>query len=355
MFLLRLQLALAVFALLAASSTRSHAQAALLMEEPYAFFGTVNPTGHNAIYFERICTETPVKLRRCQPGELGAVISRYHGIEGYDWIAIPLVPYFYAVEKPSEVPASVNRETVTRIRNRYREAHLLSLGEDLPPGNFTRAGWTQLVGMAYERRTYAFRFETTPQQDDALIARLNAGPNSSHFSLLFNNCADFARGILNFYFPRTFQRSIFPDAGMTTPKQIAYKLVRYTRKHPETQLTVFEIPQVPGYRRQSRSTKDIAESLTTTVYAVPIVLVNPYLAGGLFADYLARGRYHLIPRHPETLGPDNLLPLTAPARAAQNPDSAGMQAPSAAVSGSPETQAPEPANSGLREIKAIHE
>jgi hypothetical protein len=32
-----------------------------------------------------------------------------------------------------------------------------------------------------------------------------------------------------------------------------------------------------------------------------------------------------------------------------------MQAPSAAVSGSPETQAPEPANSGLREIKAMHE
>ena len=35
------------------------AQAALLMEEPYGFFGTLNPTGHNAIYFERVCAETP--------------------------------------------------------------------------------------------------------------------------------------------------------------------------------------------------------------------------------------------------------------------------------------------------------
>jgi hypothetical protein len=355
MFLMRLLLALAALALLAASSTRSHAQAALLMEEPYAFFGAVNPTGHNAIYFERICAETPVKLRRCQPGELGAVISRYHGIEGYDWIAIPLVPYFYAVEEPPQVPASVNRESVTRMRNRYREAHLLSLGEDLPPGNFTRAGWTQLVGMAYERRTYAFRFETTPDQDDALIAWLNAGPNSSHFSLLFNNCADFARGILNNYFPDTFKRSIFPDAGVTTPKQITYKLARYARKHPETRLTVFEIPQIPGYRRLSHSNKSIAESLTTTFYAIPVVLVNPYLAGGLFADYLARGRYHLIPSHPETLGPDNLLPLTAPVRTAQNPDSAGLQASSAAESGSAETREPATANSGLKEIKAMHE
>jgi hypothetical protein len=39
------------------------------MEEPYGFFGSVNPTGHNAVYFARICAETPVKLRRCQSGE----------------------------------------------------------------------------------------------------------------------------------------------------------------------------------------------------------------------------------------------------------------------------------------------
>ena len=60
---------------------RCHAQAALLMEEPYGFFGTVNPTGHTAIYFERICAETPV-LRRCHTGEIGAVVSRYQGING---------------------------------------------------------------------------------------------------------------------------------------------------------------------------------------------------------------------------------------------------------------------------------
>ncbi len=30
---------------------RGNAQAALLTEEPYGFFGTINPTGHNAIYF----------------------------------------------------------------------------------------------------------------------------------------------------------------------------------------------------------------------------------------------------------------------------------------------------------------
>jgi hypothetical protein len=87
--------------------------------------------------------------------------------------------------------------------------------------------------------------------------------------------------MLNDYFPRTFRRSIFPDAGMTTPKQITYKLVRFGRKNPGTELTVFEIPQIPGYRRRSHSAKGIDESFVTTIYAIPIALMNPYLAGGL--------------------------------------------------------------------------
>jgi hypothetical protein len=287
------------------------AQAALLLEEPYGFFGTVNPTGHVAIYFERICAETPLKLRRCEPGEMGTVIARYQGIAGYDWVAIPLIPYLYSVENASEVPDRVDHDTVVALRNKYRERYLEGLGTKLSPGNLFRGGWTQLVGAAYERRIYAFRFHTSLEQDDALIEWMNAGPNKSKFNLLFSNCADFARIILNQYFPRTFRRSIFPDAGMTTPKQITYKLKRYAHRHPEMQLTVFEIPQIPGYRRGSRSPKGIDESIVTTVYAVPLAIANPYLAGGLFVDYLIRGRYHLIPKDPEVLGPENMSALTA--------------------------------------------
>jgi hypothetical protein len=241
-------------------------------------------------------------------------------------VAIPLLPYLYAVEYPSGVPAHVDRDTVERLRNRYRETHLVSLGANLSAGNFVHGGWTQLVGAAYERRIYAFRFQTTAEQDDALIQKLNAGPNRTHFDLLFSNCADFSRVILNDYFPHTFKRSIFPDAGMTTPKQTTYRLVKYARKHPETQLTVFEIPQTPGYRRGSHSVKGIDESFITTVYAIPIAVMNPYLAGGLFVDYLVRGREHVIPKHPQILGPDNLSLLTAPTALAQNPASTGAPA-----------------------------
>jgi len=333
----------------------SYAQAALLLEEPYGFFGTVNPTGHNAIYFARICAETPVKLRRCGPGETGTVISRYQGIDKYDWLAMPLMPYLYSVDSPLDVPERINRDKVIAMRNRYREAHLMSLGTRLDEGNLVRGGWTELVGAAYERRIYAFRFETTPQQDDALIAKLNHGENRSHFELLYNNCADFARIVLNTYFPRTFRRTIFPDAGITTPKQNAYKLERYARRHPELQLSILEIPMVPGYERLRRSNSGIAEGLITSGYAIPLAIINPYLAGGIFVDYLVRGRFHLVPKHPPVMQPDDLLALTEPDREPQNPLSAGTQAAGAATTGIDPTQPGQAANSGLAENKGTHE
>src|SRR6185503_19024634 len=105
--------------LLALSCAQSQAQAALLLEEPYGFFGTINPTGHSAIYFSRMCAETPTKLRRCGAGESGTVIARYQGIGRYDWIAIPLIPYLYSEEAGAQVPDRVRREQVDLMRDRY--------------------------------------------------------------------------------------------------------------------------------------------------------------------------------------------------------------------------------------------
>lgn len=346
-------LALVAFSLLFWQA-RCRAQAALLIEEPYGFFGTVNPTGHTAIYFAHICAETPTKLRTCVPGEMGAVISRYSNVGGYDWVAIPLIPYLYSVEDLAEVPAHVDKATVDRMRDEYHEAHLMDLGNHVARGSFFTGGWSELIGVSYERRMYAFRFETTPAEDERFIAEMNARTNKSHFQLLFNNCSDFSRVILNKYFPRTFRRSIFPDAGMTTPKQIAYKLERYAKKHPELRLRIVEIPQVPGYRRLSRSNKSISESLVTTVYAVPIAIANPYLAGGLFVDYVVRGRYQLIPKDLEKLTPDTLTTLTSPGTRAENLLSASVQVHSAAAA-SGQFRSAETANPGLKETAGTHE
>ena len=297
------------FALLL-SAPRLFGQAALFLEQPYGVFGMVNPTGHAAVYLERVCADTPVHLRLCSPGETGVVISRYKGIAGYDWIAIPLIPYLYSVENAAAVPTQADQETVRRLRAHYREAYLMSLGDKLPPGNFFNGGWTELVGTAYDRRTYAFRFETSVEDDEKLIAQLNDRPNKSHFNILFQNRADFDRFVLNNYFPHRFGRTLFPDAGITTPKYISYALEKYAKRHPEMNLTILEIPQIPGSRRNSEAIHGVAESMIMNGYVIPIVILNPYVAGGLFADYLVRGRYKLVPKHPTKIGPGNLEELT---------------------------------------------
>lgn len=138
------------------------AEAALLVEEPYGAFGSGVPTGHAAIYLPQVCAVTPTQLRHCNPGELGVVISRYHRVAGRDWLAIPLLPYLYAVDHVEEVPAFADEATVRSLRDEYRRANLF-----------------------------------------------------------FHNCADFSRKVINFYHPGATHRSLTADLGITTPKQLA--------------------------------------------------------------------------------------------------------------------------------------
>ncbi len=315
---------LALILLAALGPARVRAQAALLMEEPYGLGGTFNPTGHDAVYFARICAATPVKLRRCRRGEMGAVIARYKNVAGYDWLAIPVIPYLYAVRSAGEVPAQAQRKAVTAMRRAYIAAHVLpQVDPSARSGSrgdnwYKRQNWYELAGSAYDRRIYAFRFNTTEKQDDAFIAHMNASRNRSHFSLVRNNCADFAAHVLDFYFPHAFHRRILPDAFITTPRENAWELERYARRHPGFELTIDEIPQVPGNRRPTRINKSVAESLVVSgdVLLAGVVLpyAGPYLAGTVCADFLAWGRYPLELKAAEVLSPESVAALeTGPA------------------------------------------
>ena len=319
---------LAAFAAMAQGCPGAQAQGALLLEDAAGFSSVLSPSGHVALYFARICADTPTRLRRCGPDELGTVISRYEGIKGRDWLAIPLLPHLYAVEDPLAVPSRVNHKTVAELRQTYHDAQLTVLG-DVPKGGRLMPGWNQLVGMAYERRIYAFRFETTPDQDDALIARLNDSPQVPHFNFITRNCADFVSDILNEYFPGGFKRRILPDAGITMPRQTAYQLERYARKHPEIHLQLMEIPQIPGYRRESGFSKSIAGSFVFTGDVIPLGLLNPYVAAGLVADYLIWGRYPLPRQHAQVLSPQTMATLagsTSPSLAKKTAGSEALEA-----------------------------
>jgi hypothetical protein len=258
----------------------AHAQATLLLEEPYSYDGTFAGTGHAAVYLSRICAETPTLLRRCGPDESGVVISRYHHLEGRDWAAVPLLPYLYAVDNPGDVPLYADTKLVAFLRHQYLRKIDLS-GTDA----------NQVVGSAYDRTTYGFRIETTPEQDDALIRKLNAETNRESYQLLKRNCADFAKQIIDFYYPHAVHRSIIGDLAVMTPKQAAKSLAHSAKRHPKMQLTTFIIPQVPGLKR-SKPVHGVIESVVLAKkYVTPVLLFHPVLVVGVEAAYWTGWRF----------------------------------------------------------------
>jgi hypothetical protein len=291
------------------------AQATLLLEEPYSYDGTFAGTGHAAVYLSRVCAETPTELRRCRAGENGVVISRYHGVAGRDWLAVPLMGYLYAVDHSDDVPLYADTELVALLRERYLGN--IALPPEKHAGDEPRY---QLAGSAYDRTLYGFRFATRPEQDDQLIRWLNSSPNSERYALLKRNCADFVKQIVNFYYPKAVHRSVIADLGVMTPKQAAKSLVHSGKRHPEMQLTTFIIPQVPGMKK-SKPVHGVIESLVLAKkYVTPVLLFHPFVIGTVEVAYWAgwrfnpaKGAYIFDPNSPD---PERSLerPLTAEQR-----------------------------------------
>jgi len=279
-----------------AQAARAHASVALLMEEPYGEFGALNPTGHSAVYLNHVCAASPTELRACRPGESGVVISRYHKIDNLDWVAIPLIPYLYAVGEIGQVPQSVDRAQVAALRDAYRRKHLLGLAPNGRHGTTPKGEWTQLVGSSYDRTIHGFEVTSTAKQDERFIALFNDRRNTGHFNLMFHNCADFSRSVMDIYLPHAVHRSIVADLGMTSPKQVARSLVQYGRKHPELEMSAFVIPQVPGSVKRSHPVDGVAQSLVKSKkYLIPMTILTPELTGGLVVAYMAEGRMKLPP------------------------------------------------------------
>ena len=280
------------------AGARAHArEAALLLEEPFGHFGGMTPTGHAAIYLSDVCAESPTELRGCLPGENGVVLSRYHHIDGYDWLAIPLIPYLYAVDDASQIPATASPGLETRLRDRYRREHLMALVPDDPKKEIPTGEWIQLVGSAYDRKIYGFAVETSKTQDEALIEDFNDRQNKSHFNFFFNNCANFAENVMNYYYPHSIRRNFVADAGLMTPKHAAKSLVKYEKKHPDLETVDFIIEQVPGTIPRSKSVDGVAEALLKRKrYVVPITCFHPLITAGLLVVYWGGGgRFHPDP------------------------------------------------------------
>ncbi len=282
--------------MLACASLARASSATLLLEEPYGKLGFFTATGHAAVYLTGVCAETPVRLRPCAPGESGTVISRYDGVGGYDWIAVPLIPYLYAVEQPEDVPLFADPKMVAFLRDQYRRKHLEAVAPDLDGGGTPAGNWYELIGSSYDRTIYGFQIETSAAQDEAFIREYNSRRNESHFHITYRNCADFAKGVINFYYPKALHRSVVADVAITTPKQMATTLIKYSGRHPQLEFSRYVIPQVPGSQARSTPVHGVVESfLKSKKYIVPSAVVSPIFAGCVVAVYFGTGAGRLDP------------------------------------------------------------
>jgi hypothetical protein len=277
----------------------AHAAVSLLLEQPYGKLNLIDPAGHSAIYLDHVCAETPLKLRPCRPGELGVVLSRYDGIGNHDWVAMPLIPYLYAVSSVSEIPQRVDRASEQSLRDTYRQQYLQSLAPDLPDGSAPGGNWYELLGSAFDRTIYGFRVNTTAVQDAQFIATFNDHRNVKDYNGAFHNCADFARVTINRFYPHAVRRNYIADLGLTSPKSVARGLSHYAAKHPETGFEVFVIRQVKGDLPRSHSNADLAEGILKR-YGIPLVVVSPVSTAVVFAAYIGHGRFSM-PKDPPLL------------------------------------------------------
>ena len=225
----------------------------------------------------------------------------------FDWLAMPLIPYLYAVNRVEDIPDISDAAMVVRLREHYHREHLSSIVSDDRARPTPKGNWIQLIGTSYDRKLYFFQIETTLEQDEALIAELNRGTNQGRFNLFFHNCADFARDVINHYYPKVARRNFVADLGMTTPKQVAKNLVRFSRKNQELKFSAYALEQVPGNRPHSRPPCGVTESfLRTKRYALPLLALQPWLFGLTASTYVATGRFNLSSISETVLTPADL-------------------------------------------------
>ena len=256
----------------------------------------ITGSGHTAVYFSRICPESPVKLRLCEPGEQGSVISNYITLgedQPFEWNIVPLNVYVYGVENPRYRPMVGSQKIKHVLEARYREKYLSEYCASESCQTSHKAEWREMVGASLERSIYMFVVDTTVQQDLAVIEHFNAEANENHFNGMIRNCADFTRRIINTYFPNATEPDYINDFGMTSPKAIARSFTRYAHRHPDAGFRVLHFAQVPGTIKRSSECRAGTEQLVRSKkLLVPMLIFADHVLPFVAASYILTGRFN---------------------------------------------------------------
>jgi hypothetical protein len=283
----------------------------LLNESLDTSLARITGSGHSAVYFSRICAESPVKLRLCRPDEQGSVMSNYTTLgedQPFEWNIVPLSIYLYGVEEPQNRPLFGSQKIKQALEERYRTNFLAGYCDSPTCRASGRAEWREMVGATLERSIYIFVVETSVEQDRALIAEFNSLPNQNHFNGVTKNCATFSRRVINTYYPHAARADYLNDFGLITPKAIARSFTHFAERHPEAHLRVLHFAQLPGTIKRSTECRNGTEQLYhSKKLLVPMILFADHELPFMAATYLLTGRFnpeHELEQHPNAESAD---------------------------------------------------
>ncbi|HEY0796210.1 MAG TPA: hypothetical protein VGD64_10555 [Acidisarcina sp.] len=246
----------------------SRADVALLVEDPAGYKGFLSDSGHLAIWISDACVGVEGRITPCNGGG-GVVLSSTSYWLRKGWAAIPAQTYLDGVAGKSETIAWSDT-----LHAAYPEV----------PINYGR----KYIGRLNHRGVYVLRLHTSSEQDAQVLEGIQQGRNQFHYAVWTNNCSDFARQVLQLYFPGEFGRRIFPDFGITTPHGVANRLWKLAKKTPALDMRVYYIPRRTraGHIHDGR-TKGICEAATTDVkYAAPLIFYQPLIYAAFGVCYV---------------------------------------------------------------------
>jgi hypothetical protein len=250
--------------------------------------------GHSAVYLSGVCMASPLELRLCEPGENGVVLTNYRFGEdrSYEWNAIPLNVYLYGVEDVSARPIYASKRVLWTLQERYRKKYLANMCTGRCSMNPT-ALWRETVASTFMRDIYMFTVKTTAEQDHALIEKLNHAANVGHYNLFTHNCANFARDIVNTYFPGAAKADRVNDFWITSPKAIAKSFSHYGVRHPELEFHVVRFSQIPGEYTPSKDSRKGTEQLyRANRWRLPLAVLLPETLVLFASSYTITGRFN---------------------------------------------------------------
>ena len=258
--------------------------------------GKVTRAGHSAVYFSRVCPETPVKLRPCRPDEMGSIISNYTTLgedQPFEWNDVPLSVFLYGVDDPQFRPLIGLPQIKRALEENYRTEHLAGYCASEFCRTSNKPEWREMVGATLERSLYIFVVHTSLDQDLAFIKQFNSSPNVNHFNGVTRNCATFVRAVVDFYYPHSAHADYLNDFLMTSPKAIARSFTRFGLRHAELDLRVLHFAQLPGtIKRSSQARSGTEQFCRTKKFYPPMVWFAPYGMPAAAGAYYLTGRFN---------------------------------------------------------------